>query len=181
MGEDYALSASTTFSSYILGATKVYDDDDFTTTETGWKTMEFSENFTHRGGNALLVAVRGEGCTTSGGCSRYCRYTSETGTHWYKHADTNDPGQNATGSLDANRSNIQLAITTSQATCPRPTSLQAVVANESNATLTWVDNSGLSWQVACFTDANANPNNYIVGTANTTTYTQSGLTIDTDY
>lgn len=102
------LATGTTFATYINGASQVYNNTSYSAPNTGWQTLDFSTPFSHSGGRALLVAVRGYGCTTSGGCSRNCRYTSATNTHWYKHNDGTDPGQSVSGSLDANRSNIKL-------------------------------------------------------------------------
>ena len=135
---EYVLDNAMTFSQYIDGATKVVDDDEFTTTETGWKTMSFTKDFVHEAGRALLVAVRGVGCSGTGGCSRYCHYTSASYMHWYKRADNSDPGQNATGTLDGNRSNIQLDITESAGvTCPKPANLTVSDITSSTAVVTW--------------------------------------------
>ena len=88
---DYALAAAATFSEYTDGATQVYENDDFSST-AGWNTFAFTRDFSHEGGKALLVAVRAVGCSTSGGCSRACYYTSASNTYWYKRADGTDPG-----------------------------------------------------------------------------------------
>ena len=103
----YSLNTSTTFATYTSGATQVYNNTSFSST-TGWNTFNFSSNFSHQAGKAILVAVKGKGCTTSGGCSRSCYYTSVSNRHWYKHADSSDPGTSATGTLDAYLSNIRL-------------------------------------------------------------------------
>ncbi|MBQ3833385.1 MAG: Ig-like domain-containing protein, partial [Bacteroidales bacterium] len=107
------LSSSSTFSDFTSGATQVYYNSSFSST-TGWNTLPFgtgstSSSFNHQAGKALLVAVYGKGCSTSGGCSRQCYYTSVTGTHWHKHQDNSDPGTSVAGTgVDANRVNIQL-------------------------------------------------------------------------
>ena len=103
-----ALSGGTTFATYIAGASQVYNNTSYSAPNTGWQTLDFSTPFSHSGGRALLVAVRGYGCTTSGGCSRYCRYTSATNTHWYKRNDGTDQGQSVSGTLDEQRANIKL-------------------------------------------------------------------------
>ena len=108
---DYTLNSSTTFNTFIDGATQVYNNTSYTPSGTGWNTFNFSTTFQHSCGKALLVAVRGVGCSTSGGCSRSCYYTSATGTHWYKRKDTSDPGYDATGTIDGNRTNIRLTYT----------------------------------------------------------------------
>lgn len=103
----YTLNANTTFANYTSGATQVYRNTALSTTE-GWNTFNFSSDFQHTAGKAILVAVLGKGCTTSGGCSRYCYYTSVSNRHWSKYADSNDPGTSVSGSLDANLVNIRL-------------------------------------------------------------------------
>lgn len=102
------LSASTNFSTYISGATLVYSNSSMTTPSTGWNTFTFTNQFCHTAGNSILVAIRGVGCGTSGGCSKHCYYTSTTGKHWYKHADSSDPGSSVSGTVDAERANIIL-------------------------------------------------------------------------
>ena len=103
-----ALAGGTTFATYIAGASQVYNNTSYSAPNTGWQTLDFSTPFSHTGGRALLVAVRGYGCTTSGGCSRNCRYTSATNTHWYKRNDGTDQGQSVSGTLDGQRANIKL-------------------------------------------------------------------------
>ncbi|MBQ1654122.1 MAG: hypothetical protein II060_10060, partial [Bacteroidales bacterium] len=106
-----SLSTSSTFSDFTSGATQVYSGSR-TTSNGAWNTYTFSSSFSHQAGKALLVAVKGVGCSTSGGCSRNCQYTSASNTHWYKHADgSTDPGTSATGTVDGNRSNIQVTYT----------------------------------------------------------------------
>lgn len=104
----YTLNTSTTFATFTSGATQVYRNTSFTST-TGWNTFNFSSDFQHTAGKAILVAVMGKGCSTSGGCSRSCYYTSVTGRHWYKHQDSSDPGTSTTGtSVDSYLANIRL-------------------------------------------------------------------------
>jgi len=148
---NFTLSTSQTFAQLTAGATQVYNNTSFSTASTGWNTFQLSQPFTHEGGKALLVAVRGTGCTTSGGCSRQCHYTSVTGTHWYKHADSSDPGTSSSGSIDGSRANIQLTVTAS-GTCPVPGNL--VISNilSDGATLSWTPRGGAtSWEVYCDT------------------------------
>lgn len=106
---DYALAAATTFNEYISGATQVYYNSSISTV-TGWNTFSFSTSFPHQGGKTLLVAVRGVGCSTNGGCTRYCYYTTATGRYWQKHQDGSDPGASVSGSLDSEnrRANIKI-------------------------------------------------------------------------
>ena len=143
---NYTLATSTTFADYITGATQVYANDDFTST-SGWNTFNFSSTFSHEAGKALLVAVHGVGCSTSGGCSRYCYYTSAPNTYWYKHVDGTDPGQAVTGAVSGNRANIQLDLTFTGSVCFAPTNLTYSNITESSATLSWTE-SGTSTAAA---------------------------------
>lgn len=107
----YTLSSSTTFSTYTSGATQVYSSSSFTNT-SGWNTLNFSSPFSHTAGKALLVMVRGVGCSTSGGCSRPCYYTTVSNTWWYKHADgSSDPGTSVSGTLSSSRANVKFTYT----------------------------------------------------------------------
>ena len=45
---DYALAETTTFSEYTEGATQVYENDDFSSTD-GWNTFAFTSDFSHEG------------------------------------------------------------------------------------------------------------------------------------
>ncbi len=136
---DYALAAATTFGEYTTGATLVYESNDLSTT-AGWNTFDFISDFSHEGGNALLVAVRGEGCSTSGGCSRSCYYTTATNTYWFKNQDNSDPGTDVSGSLSGNRANIQLELTYTGAVCLSPSGLNATAITHNSATLSWSEN-----------------------------------------
>jgi subtilisin-like proprotein convertase family protein len=104
---NYSLDANTTFATYTSGATQVYRNTALSTT-AGWNTFNFSSDFQHTAGKAILIAVFGKGCTTSGGCSRSCYYTSVSNRHWSKYADSSDPGTSVSGSLDANLVNVRL-------------------------------------------------------------------------
>ena len=105
---NYTLDASSTFASMTEGATLIYDAEGaFTTAQVGWIEFPIASPITVAAGQQLLVMVRGTGCTTSGGCSRYERYTSATNKMWYKRADSSDPGDNATGALGSYRANMK--------------------------------------------------------------------------
>ena len=138
---DFALATSQTFAELITDATQVYTNTAFTST-SGWNTYELSETFTHQAGNALLVAVRGIGCGTSGGCSRQCYYTEAANMHWYKRQDSSDPGTSASGTVDNKRSNIQLTIQpVGGVTCPKPNTITVSGITTNEATITWTDES----------------------------------------
>ena len=64
-------------------------------------------------------------------------------------------------------------------TCLRPVNVYGT-ANYQSVTLNW-DSNASSWQVAHSTDANANPDNCIVGNAANTTFTVDNLTLDADH
>jgi hypothetical protein len=182
---NFTLSTSQTFAQLTAGATQVYNNTSFSTASTGWNTFQLSQPFTHEGGKALLVAVRGTGCTTSGGCSRQCHYTSVTGTHWYKHADSSDPGTSATGTLDGSRANIQLEVyPIGGNTCASPTGLTVTNITSDGATLMWSSNStATSWEVYITTSATDIPDSTTIPTdyASDTTYTAMNLNSSTMY
>lgn len=104
----YTLSTSTTFATYISGASLVYSNSSYSTPSTGWNTLTLSSQFCHDASKSLLVAVKSIGCGTSGGCFKQCYYTSASNKHWYKRQDSSDPGATATGTLDDKRANIIL-------------------------------------------------------------------------
>ena len=150
---DYALAAATTFSEYTDGATQVYENDDFSST-AGWNTFAFTRDFSHEGGKALLVAVRAVGCTTSGGCSRSCYYTTASNTYWYKRADSNDPGSEVSGALTDSRANIQLDLTYTGAVCLSPSGMAVGNITDNSATLNWNENGSASaWVLQYGTDS----------------------------
>lgn len=178
----YALATSTTFADYTNGATKVVDDQAFTTDATGWKTMAFSSTFSHQGGNALLVAVRGVGCSTGGGCSRQSYYTSASNMHWYRRADSIDPGTSSTGSLDGNRSNIRLDLTYTGAICFAPTNLECTVYTTTTATLGWTENGeATDWVLEYGTDNTFATGVQSVNVSTTPSTQLTGLTAETKY
>ena len=149
---DYALVYSTTFADYTADAELVYENDDFTST-TGWNTLAFTRDFSHQGGKALLVAVRGTGCGTTA-CSRQCTYTSVSNTTWYKHQDNSDPGTNVTGSVGSSRANIQLDLTYTGAICLSPSGLAASNVTDNSATLSWNENGeATAWVLQYGTDS----------------------------
>ena len=141
---NYSFASSSTFGDFTDGATQVYSTNELSTT-SGWNTFEFSEQFLHQAGNAILVIVRGEGCTTSGGCSRQCRYTTTTGAHWYKRQDSNDPGTTATGTIDAQRVNIQLVTEPAgDNVCYTPAAVTPSDTTTNSVTITVTEREGVS-------------------------------------
>jgi hypothetical protein len=176
---NYALVYSTTFDDYTAGAELVYENDDFTST-TGWNTLAFTRDFSHQGGKALLVAVRGVGCGTTA-CSRYCTYTSATNTTWYKHQDNTDPGTNVSGSVSSGRANIQLDLTYTGAICFSPSGLAASNVTDNSATLSWNENGeATAWVLQYGTDSEFGT--YTEENVSTTpTFGLTGLTALTTY
>lgn len=161
---DYTLAAGTAFSTYTTGATQVYTNGALTT-EVGWNLFNFATPFSHEGGKALLVAVRGVGCSTTGGCTRSCRYTSEAGSHWYKHQDSTDPTTSTTGTIDDYRSNVKMcfsctfvpdvmpsvAVDNDDVTACKDVAIEPVTVTASEGTLTFspeLSTLGLSYNSA---------------------------------
>ncbi len=56
-----------------------------------WYKFELQTPFVYSGVGSLYVFVEGEGCTTSGGCTVYVKYTAGTGKGWVKYWDTSAP------------------------------------------------------------------------------------------
>ena len=104
----YTLEASNTFATYTSGATLVYTNNSYGNPSTGWNTFNLNTNFCHENGKSLLIAIRTEGCSTSGGCSKSVYYTSKTNKWWYKHQDSSDPGTAVTGTVSSSLPNIIL-------------------------------------------------------------------------
>ena len=177
---DYALATATTFNEYITDATQVYANDDFSSTE-GWNTFSFASTFSHEGGKALLVAVRGVGCSTSGGCSRGCHYTSATNTWWNKHVDTSDPGQEVSGTVGNNRANIQLELNYTGSVCFPPTGLTYTNVTENAATLSWTENGESTAWTLEYGTANDFVGATTVNVSGTPTTSLSGLSALTTY
>ena len=179
---DYALATATTFGEYTTGATLVYESNDLSTT-TGWNTFDFTSDFSHEGGKSLLVAVRGEGCTDNGGCSRSCYYTSVSGTYWSKNQDYSDPGTEVSGNLSSNRANIQLELTYTGAVCLTPSGLTSSNITHNTATLSWSENgTATAWVLQYGTDNTFASGTYTEVSVNTNpTSDLSGLTALTTY
>ena len=178
---NYALAAATTFADYTTDATLVYENDDLSTT-TGWNTFDFFSDFSHEGGKALLVAVRGEGCTANGGCSRYCTYTSASNTYWYNRKDNSDPGTSASGTISSNRANIQLELTYTGAVCLTPSGLATSNLTHNSATLSWSENgNATAWVLQYGTDNTFASGTYTETSVNVNPVNLTGLNALTTY
>ena len=180
---DFALATSQTFAELITDATQVYTNTAFTST-SGWNTYELSETFTHQAGNALLVAVRGIGCGTSGGCSRQCYYTEAANMHWYKRQDSSDPGTSASGTVDNKRSNIQLTIQpTGGVTCPKPNTLTVSDVTANEAHLEWTDEEAMgNYMIQCKTASQSwDDDDIFVDNVSNTEFTLRDLLPNTSY
>lgn len=138
---NYALATSNTFNDMLDGAQQIYDGaPDFST--AGWMTFPVND-FSLAEGQNLLVLVKGVGCSTSGGCTKYNRYTSVSNKVWYKRVDSSDPGQDVTGTLTSYRPNININMDVTVVTCDdqiacvAPTGLQVSDVTANSAVLTW--------------------------------------------
>ena len=181
---NYALAANNTFNGMLEGAQQIYNGEpDFST--AGWMTFPV-ENFSLAEGENLLVLVRGVGCSTSGGCTKYNRYTSASNKVWYKRVGGSDPGQDVTGSLSFYRPNITINMDITTVTCAdviacaNPSNLTVDNVTANSAELTWTagdenQNSFIIEYVA--EDANVD----VVVEVNDTTFTLTDLTQLTNY
>ena len=75
---DTAIANTATWDDILFGATLVYQGLASVTANT-WSEFEFSTPYQYSGGN-LVVITQGEGCTTSGGCSKSMYYTGTMGS-----------------------------------------------------------------------------------------------------
>ena len=66
---DQTLYGYYSFAQHIEGATQVYDTQTAFSLSTGWHTFNFNSNFSHQGGRALLVAMRGVDSNPTGNSS----------------------------------------------------------------------------------------------------------------
>jgi hypothetical protein len=171
-----------TFSHYIEGATEVYSTQTpFNLTE-GWNTFNFTTDFSHQAGKALLVAVRGV-CNNSNSSynpkchCHYTNYSTDGYSVWYKGSmSTTDPGLDIQGeSVSTDRANIQLGVTYSSA-FPSDLTVTYPTCDATEVTLGWTENGeATAWQI-CLND---DETNLIAATTNP--FTLTNLTPETLY
>ena len=75
---DTAIAGSATWDDVLTDATLVYQGSATAAANT-WAEFEFDTPYQYQGGN-LVVITQGEGCTTSGGCSKSMYYTGTMGS-----------------------------------------------------------------------------------------------------
>ena len=93
------LSSSTSFASYVSGATKVYSGTNPATTSGSYTTFTLSTPFLHSQENSLLILVRAVANSTSGCSAHECYYKDLSGDlalSWFDKQDGSDPGINNT-------------------------------------------------------------------------------------
>ena len=93
------LSSSTSFASYVSGATKVYSGTNPATTSGSYTTFTLSTPFLHSQENSLLILVRAVANSTSGCNAHECYYKDLSGDlalSWFDKQDGSDPGINNT-------------------------------------------------------------------------------------
>ena len=99
---NFTLSSSTTFATYVSGATKVYSGINPATTSGQYTTFDMSSSpFTHSESNGLLVLVRTVANSTSGCSAHECYYKTYSGggtLAWAKKQDSSDPGVSVSAS-----------------------------------------------------------------------------------
>ena len=179
---DYALASSSTFASMTEGATLIYDAAGaFTTAQVGWIEFPIASPIAVAEEQQLLVMVRSTGCSTSGGCSRYERYTSASNKMWYKRQDSSDPGENTTGSIGAYRANMKFCY--EPASCLDLSRVTVSDVTTNSAAISWMPgNAETSWQYVF--SAGETESSALEAAAVTTTATEylpTGLTPDVDY
>ena len=171
------ISKYNSFSFYIEGATQVYATTTPFNLAEGWNTFNFTTNFSHRAGKALLVAVRGVSNTLSSSPSY--RYTYNSKTVWYKRLNS-DPGYNYTfGDTDftfsGDLANIQLGVTYATG-IPSDLTVTYPEGIDTEVTLGWTENGeATAWQI-CLNDDETN-----LIEANSNPFSLTGLTPETTY
>lgn len=185
---DFAFSSTITFEEMTTGATLIYDGDaDFTSANVGWVNFPFAETMNVTAGNQLLVLSRGVGCSSSGGCGRYERYTYKANKQWQKRKDGNDPGMSTTGTVSSNRVNLQICYVGNP--CPDVTNIAVDSLSHDFARIEWTA-SNADYRVAnqiivsatmLDSAALANATGAVTLAANATSYDATGLTPEHDY
>ena len=171
------ISKYNSFSFYIEGATQVYATTTPFNLAEGWNTFNFTTNFSHRAGKALLVAVRGVSNTLSSSPSY--RYTYKSYTVWYKRLNS-DPGYNYTyGDTDftfsGDLANIQLGVTYATG-IPSDLTVAYPEGIDTEVTLGWTENGeATAWQI-CLNDDETH-----LIEANSNPFTLTNLTPETTY
>ncbi len=185
---DFAFSSTITFEEMTTGATLIYDGDaDFTSANVGWVNFPFAETMNVTAGNQLLVLSRGVGCSGSGGCGRYERYTSKANKQWYKRIDRNDPGMSTTGDVSSYRVNLQICYVGNP--CPDVTNIDVDSLSHDFARIEWtasnadyrVGNQIIVSATMLDSAALANATGAVTLAANATSYDATGLTPEHDY
>ena len=168
-----------TFSHYIEGATQVYSTQTSFNLTEGWNTFNFTTDFSHQAGKALLVAVRGvcNNNSSSYNPKCHCHFATDGYSVWYKGSmSTTDPGLDTPGySISTDRANIQLGVTYSS-TFPSDLTVTYPTCNDTEVTLGWTENGeATAWQI-CLNDDETN-----LIAANTNPFTLTNLTPETPY
>lgn len=178
---NYYMNTEMTFAQHIEGATQVYNTQTAFSLSSGWYPFNFNSNFTHQGGKALLVAMRGVDSNPAGNgywSSNLCTYTTAFYTCWTLYANDNDPGTNVGSNSQDNyyRPNIQLAVTYSSCVAPSDLAVTYPACEDTEVVLDWTENGeATAWQI-CLND---NETNLIEAISKPITLT--GLTPETVY
>ena len=174
------LSLSTTFAEFTAGLTPVFSSTSMPALAEGWNATTLTNTFEHQSGNSILVMARAEGCSLSGGCSKYVYYEEKSRHAWHKKADNTDPGPNVSGNnLNASAVSIKFTYTPSGDICEAPTNLHFTDITTHSAFASWgggSQNFGFeykkasetTWNVVCEYNCGYN-------------YSMVGLKPDTEY
>ena len=152
----------------------------YSVTGTGWMTITLDSPFAYDGTSNLLIGINKGYVYYYSGNTWYhtttnavmARYTQQDGS---AYTTSTIPGTTRTA-----RPNIRMEITPgSGPSCAKPSGL-AVETNALNAVFTW-NSEATSFDIAHSMDATADPNNCIVGQANTTSYEFANLALGDHY
>jgi hypothetical protein len=138
---DFELDASTAFSTYASGATKVYSGNIPATTAGTMTSFTLSTSFSHSQANSLLILVRTVSNSNTGDGSVYTYYKELTGgvnLCWYQREDNSDPGAStiADGVITNNLPVLQVTYT-GGSSCSAPTITGVNNITRNSASVSW--------------------------------------------
>ncbi|MBO4655713.1 MAG: hypothetical protein J5644_09230, partial [Bacteroidales bacterium] len=168
---NFSLNASSTFSTYVTGATKVYSGNNPVTTNGQYTTFPLSTNFSHSEENSLLIMVRTVATSTSG-CGAHEAYykTFNAGANiaWFNKSDGSDPGINTNSYYEVSQTELPVLRVTYENNCARVTSpSNGTSIYTSSTTATWNAVDGATGYHIYLSDTPVKPDNYTYSTTST--------------
>lgn len=142
VSDSYSLDASTTFATYVSGATKVYSGENPATVSGQYNTFNLSTSFAHEQENSLLILVRTVANSTTGCDAHECYYKNLSGgatLAWAMKQDRSDPGVSVSASDTWTNSLPVLQLTYSASSCEpqTPTNVAVNDVTHNSASVSW--------------------------------------------